>query len=143
MKPMNTNRDKAINKRGSLLLKSAPLLLGLLYISSPVQAATQHIVEVGDTLSTIASRYKVTQTSLIDANGLMVINVKAGQLLNIPDKDQRHNLYKVQSGDSISSLSKKYKINSSELARVNNLNIQSRLLPDSTLIIPATSNRSQ
>lgn len=143
MKPITSNTTRFINTCGRLLLKTAPLLAGLLYISSPVQAATQHIVESGETLSNIASRYQVTQTALIDSNGLMAINIKAGQRLHIPDKDQRHNLHRVQSGDSLNSLSRKYNIESTELALANNLSMQSRLLPNSTLIIPAKNMRNK
>lgn len=130
-----------IHKGVRLFIKIAPLLAVVMFLGSPSQAATQHIVESGETLSDIATRYKISQTALIDANGLMAIDMKAGQLLQIPDKDQRHNLYRVQSGDSIDSLSKRYKIDSSDLARANNLSIKSRLPTNSTLIIPARNKR--
>lgn len=143
MKSITRNKMQAINARSRLLLKTLPLLAGLLYISSPVQAATQHIVESGETLSNIASRYQVTQTALIDSNGLMAINIQVGQILTIPDKDKRHNLHRVQSGDSLNSLSRKYKVASNELARANNLSMQSALLPNGTLIIPAKNIRSK
>lgn len=126
---------KAYCLRGNMILKGSALLIGTLFVSQ-VQAATQHVVESGDTLSAIAIRYDVTQTKLIDANGLQASYIRIGQVLTIPDKNKSQNLYKVKSGDSLSSLSKKYNIDINELARANNLSPQSDLFIDSTLIIP-------
>ncbi|WP_352337511.1 LysM peptidoglycan-binding domain-containing protein [Psychrobacter sp. 16-MNA-CIBAN-0192] len=117
-------------------LGGAALLMGAL-IFSPANAATQHLVESGETLSSIAIHYNVSQTALIDTNGLKVTDIMAGQLLQIPSKESAHNLHKVEIGDSLTGLSKKYNVDLVELARVNKLTPQSGLLIGSTLIIPS------
>ncbi|WP_201617112.1 LysM peptidoglycan-binding domain-containing protein [Psychrobacter urativorans] len=121
--------------------KSSVLLMGALLVSH-AQAATQHVVESGETVKDISARYDITKTELIDANGaiLGVSGVEKGQVLEIPDKDKRHNLHRIKSGDSLSSLAKQYNIDLTELARVNNLSPQSGLLIDTTLVIPVSKN---
>lgn len=119
----------------NVALKARALSIGILLISQ-AHAATQHVVESGDTLSAIAIDYGVTETNLIDANGLEASYIRIGQVLTIPDKNQSHNLYLVKSGDSLSSLSKKYNIDINKLASANNLSTKSSLFIDSTLIIP-------
>lgn len=123
------------NSYGNIFLKSGALLIGILLMSQ-THAATQYVVESGDTLSAIAIDYGVTETNIIDANGLEASYIRIGQVLIIPDKDQAHNLYRVKSGDSLSSLSKKYSIDINKLASANNLSTKSSLFIDSTLIIP-------
>ncbi|TXD97963.1 LysM peptidoglycan-binding domain-containing protein [Psychrobacter frigidicola] len=127
----------AYSLRSAVLLKTGTaLLLGALLVSH-AQAATQHVVKSGETLSNIAVRYDVSQTALIDANGMKVTDIQIGQTLEIPDKDKRLNSYKVKAGDSLSSLAKKHSVDLTELARVNNISPQTKLLIDSTLVIPA------
>ena len=120
-----------------VLLQATGLLLTAL-VGSQVQAATQHVVSAGDTLSGIAVRYNVSQIALTDANNLQVTDIKIGQTLNIPDKNKPHNLYKVEAGDSLSSISKKYNIALNDLAAVNKISPQAGLYIDSILIIPIT-----
>lgn len=115
--------------------KGALLLLGALFASSS-QASTHHVVESGETLSDLAVRYEVSQTALIDANGLEVSDLKIGQVLGIPDKNSTHNMYKVKMGDSLSSVAQKYNIDINELASLNKISPQSGLLIDSMLIMP-------
>lgn len=137
MTTMMNNRKKITTKPLAFSLKTALWVLSVAVLSSPVQAATQHRVKFGETLDDIALRYNVSQTSLIDANGFMAISIRDGYLLQIPDQNQRHNIHKVERGDSLKSLSKKYNINSTDLAMVNNLSLQSNLFINSTVIIPA------
>lgn len=120
-----------------VLLQVTGLLLTAL-VGSQVQAATQHVVSAGDTLSGIAVRYNVSQIALTDANNLQVTDIQIGQTLNIPDNNKPHNLYKVEAGDSLSSISKKYNIALNDLAAVNKISPQAGLYIDSILIIPIT-----
>ena len=133
----NTPHSKSgLVLKSNLLLKSSALLIGALLLNQ-AQAATQHVVEAGETINDIATRYSVSKTALIDANGLQAIEVIAGQRLQVPDKDKSHNLHKVSATETLSTLSKKYNIDLTELARVNNVTPQSGLLVDSILVIPA------
>lgn len=135
-------RDVTINSRLKFLSKTILLFTGALFFNV-AQAATQHIVEPGETISTIAAQYNIKKTALIDFNRLETVTIEAGQLLQIPDENSRHNLYKVAPGDSLSSLATKYKVDLNDLARVNRMNPESGLLIDSIIIIPARGKTSQ
>lgn len=117
--------------------KYGVLLIGMLCFSQSY-ASTHHVVESGETLSGIAKRYNISQTALIDTNGLTASIIKIGQILDIPEKGSYHNIYKVKVGDNLTYLAKKYQIDINELARVNKLSPDSGLLIDSTLIIPSS-----
>jgi N-acetylmuramoyl-L-alanine amidase len=46
--------------------------------------AQEHVISRGDTLSTIAKRYRVSLNSLMEANGLSGDRIRPGQVLRIP-----------------------------------------------------------
>lgn len=106
-------------------------------------AGTQHMVESGDTLSELARYYDVSKTALIDTNGLQATHIQVGQVLDIPDKDAQHNIYKVQAGDSLTGVAKKFGIPLDDLAAANNLSPQSGLLIGSTLIISTKKSQKK
>lgn len=106
-------------------------------------AATQHVVESGDTLSDLARYYDVSKTALIDTNGLQATHIQVGQVLDIPDKDAQHNIYKVQAGDSLTGVAKKFGIPLDDLAAANKLSPQSGLLIGSTLIISTKKSQKK
>ena len=128
-------RNTNVWSQSGRLLKNTTLVMSALLFNQ-VQAATQHVVEAGETLISIADHYQVSKTALIDTNGLKVTSIAAGQTLKIPSKESSHNLHKVELADSLTSLSKKYNVDLAELARINKLTPQSGLLIGSTIIIP-------
>lgn len=137
MNVLTVNTVSAIIKKYRLncLLTGGVLSLGLI-VTPPLHAATQHVIEAGETLSDIAARYDVSQTALIDMNGLLATHIKIGQILAIPNKNYRHNVYQVKSGDTLDSVAQTYNMDVTVLARANGLSPQAGLLIDSTLVIP-------
>ncbi|WP_179006661.1 LysM peptidoglycan-binding domain-containing protein [Winogradskyella forsetii] len=96
-----------------------------------------HVVENGETLLDISRTYKVTLTELKQANNLETTLVNAGQTLRIKNFDTEtnsissngsnfeatnSNFHRVEKGDTLFSLSRRYNLSVEELKRLNNLN---------------------
>ena len=120
--------------------KSYSIILGLnlLLLTIPLYAATQHIVERNETLSGIAKHYGVTQTALINANGLKTLDLKVNDILKIPEKDDL-NQYIVKSGDNLTRIAQNYDIDINQLAKMNNISPQSQINIGQRLIVPTTT----
>jgi LysM repeat protein len=98
----------------------------------------RHVVQAGETLTSIALRYGTTVGALATANGLNNADyVYVGQVLNVPsgsskpegDKEQKpdwsqnkcEKIYVVRAGDTLSSIAWQYRTTVSELIRSNDL----------------------
>lgn len=112
-----------------------------------VDLVTKHRVRSGEVLSTIARKYGVPYRSIMRINNMNSTRIRAGQLLVIPQK--RGNIYsgnqssakksvalstkttrqpipvsgqyKVKSGDSLWSISRKFSVSVSQLRQWNNI----------------------
>ncbi len=94
------------------------------------------IVRPGDTISTIAKRYSVSNADIIAINGLSSANgIQTGKRLRLPPPRE----YLVGRGDTIYSISKMLGIKPSELAKVNNLRTPYYLYENQRLTMPKTS----
>lgn len=96
-----------------------------------------YIVRPGDTLYSIAKKYGVSADTIIQDNSLKNNNLSIGQILRIRSKEgevlecfgedfndsiSNYEVYKVQRGDSLYSIARKYGISVDDIKRVNNLN---------------------
>ncbi len=94
-----------------------------------------HRVRSGDTISGIADRYRVSQTSLVQLNGLRSRNfIRAGQVLRLPGSDgsvpltiaqlngqEPGDTYVVQSGDTVAIIARRLGISANELLSRNRI----------------------
>jgi len=89
----------------------------------PTDSMDYEIYEVvkGDSLWAIAKRYDIRVNDLIDINNLSNTNIKAGDKLLVPKKNIDENIYIVERGDTLWSISKKLGIPVNELKEINNL----------------------
>jgi LysM repeat protein len=95
----------------------------------PSTGTSYHIVRRGETLSSIASRYGVTVSALMAANGLRSPNfIWVGQRLRIPGHSgstpstpPSSGYYVVRPGDSLSSIAARYGTSVGALMRLNGL----------------------
>ncbi|MDQ7795033.1 MAG: M23 family metallopeptidase [bacterium] len=98
---------------------------------------TSHVVAQGETLSLLASRYRVEVATIASFNGLANPNfIRAGQLLLIPSGGG--STYRVRPGDTLWDLSRSFGVSQQTLAEANGLRNPSLLAVGQTLIIPAT-----
>ncbi|MDR0621312.1 MAG: LysM peptidoglycan-binding domain-containing protein [Deltaproteobacteria bacterium] len=86
-----------------------------------------HTVKAGETVSTIAANYKVSQRQLRDLNELSGDTIKVGQKLKIGTVPAPKSTvtggedYKVVAGDTVSGIADRYGLTSEELRQINNL----------------------
>ncbi len=96
-----------------------------------------YTVKVGDTLYSIAKKYGVSADTIIQDNSLKNNNLSIGQILRIRSKEgevlecfgedfndsiSNYEVYKVQRGDSLYLIARKYGVSVDDIKRVNNLN---------------------
>ena len=98
-----------------------------------------YIVKKGDTLYGISNQFGVSINDLISLNNLGSSNIQVNQVLMIPNKSGNNPsntiTYKVQKGDSLYSISKKYNTTVNEIIELNNLK-NNNLSIGQTLVIP-------
>lgn len=103
---------------------------------------TIYIVKKGDTLSGIASRHGTTYQVLASYNGISNPNlIRVGQVVKIPNGTMSHitntssRTYIVKSGDTLSSIAKKYGTTYQKIAKDNNISNPNKIYPGQKLII--------
>lgn len=107
-----------------------------------------YVVKAGETLLGVANRHSVPASELAKANNLtMESHLREGQVLRIPassgnttkpatSKKATTTTYTVVSGDSLTSLARKYSISIQELAKMNNLGANDSLFIGQKLTVP-------
>lgn len=126
--------------------------------SSLKQESLSYVVQRGDNLSSIASRYGSSVGAIVQANGLASTVIRPGQTLLIPAGSGSGSVssgsrvsgsstgastpasgsYVVQSGESLWSIASRYGVSLSALRALNGLS-GDVILPGQTLAIPASS----
>lgn len=114
-----------------------------------------HKVRRGDTLSTIARKYRTNIAYLREINDLSRKKVlRIGQRLLVPDrtplkikrpeiavkKTAQGKFYIVQPGDSLASIAQKYKTTIQELRKLNNFKSKSKLRIGTRIALPEDGN---
>jgi len=117
------------------------LVLLSLFPLLPVQAqggTAVYIVQPGDTLSSIAERFRLSPQSIISANGLANPNfLQVGQRLILPGLDLAGTLttLPLQPGMTFETLARQYHMDSAPLRRVNRLISPDQIYIGQTLIV--------
>lgn len=110
----------------------------------------RHQIKNGDTLSGLAQQYRTTVSILQTINNLTGTNLRAGQTLMVPSTGHPALLadnknapaqtnskieYRVQAGDSLWVISRKFDVTTQQLAQWNNLSQNSQIFPGQKLVI--------
>jgi LysM repeat protein len=115
---------------------------------------TEYRVRSGDTLISIAARFSVSVSSLQSLNGITDPNrLRIGQLLKIPTNTPTTQsptgttsspttspavrTYKVQSGDTLWGIARKFNVSADALAKLNNITNANLIKVGQTLKIPS------
>ncbi|RBT65430.1 LysM peptidoglycan-binding domain-containing protein [Enterococcus hirae] len=97
-------------------------------------STTTHIVQYGETLSSIATQYGTTYQALASQNGLSNPNmIYAGQVLKVNEKVSTTRTYTVRSGDNLSSIASRLGTTYQALAQRNGLSNPNLIYPGQTL----------
>src|SRR5688572_3836399 len=136
-----------MHRRFSLFLLIL-LLSGLVF--QPVSAQTSgpvYIVQAGDTLSLIASRFNVTLNDLITANPSIDPNfLSEGQQIVIPGLEGVTGILETEViafGDSLRSLSRRTQVSDVQLRKLNRLISPTELYVGVSLIIPTQDEQTE
>lgn len=108
---------------------------------NPFKHVLYVVVSYGDTLSSIAQKYKVSVQAIKKANGLTSDNIYVGQKLKIPttnNVEQPVSYYYVKSGDTLYYVAQKFKVSVEALKKVNGLTSE-YLFVGQKLKIPTTN----
>ncbi|HEX5216182.1 MAG TPA: LysM peptidoglycan-binding domain-containing protein [Vicinamibacterales bacterium] len=124
---------------------AAPILAQLPGAESLYASFKFHTVRRGETLATIARKYKITQTDLRQANDMRTSRVRANQSLMIPQRPAAglpsappsargtsartarptaattQTTYRVQRGDTLSSIARQFDMSIADLKKMNRL----------------------
>ncbi len=123
------------------VLVSIVFLLALSFGAQPVQAQA-HVVQRGETLSSIAARYGTTPQALASANGLANANyIYAGQRLAIPGGGGG-GTYTVGPGDTLAAIAARHGTTVNALVQANGLANANYIYAGQKLRIPGGGSNS-
>ena len=82
-----------------------------------------YIIEPGDTLYSIANKYNISISDLIDFNALPTTVLSVGEVIRIPKGEviNKENIYIVKPGDTLYRIANTYGVNINDLITTNNL----------------------
>ena len=81
----------------------------------------KHIVQSGETLPAIADKYGMTTNQISVFNPNLLENVVSGQSINIPLSSKGCINYKISSGETLYSISKRFQVSLNAIYEVNNI----------------------
>lgn len=94
-------------------------------------------IENGDSLESIADKFKVSVEDLKSANRMYINELRVGMDILVPkNKEQYFNYYTIESGDSLYKIAQKYNINPTLLANLNGLDMDAYIYPNQEILIP-------
>ena len=121
------------------VVKAVTEYLGFKY--TPPFDLTTYTVKKGDSLYSIARQFGITVNELKSSNNLTGDTLTVGQKLTIPQSDVSGDLYQVQKGDTLYSISRKLGVTVVDLRMANSLNTDT-LTPGQLLVIPSTEDNN-
>lgn len=91
----------------------------------------------GESLEDVAVKFNTSVPALEDMNGLEEKFLRAASEILVPETSKKYfEYYRVQKGDSIYGIARKYNINPELLASLNGLNYTDYIYPDQLIMIP-------
>jgi len=102
-----------------------------------------YIIQRGDTLDALARRFNTTVADLRAANSIVGVHIFAGQILLIPrGKARPVDVYEIQPGDTLYSISRRFNTSIGILQGLNELGDASEITAGQNILIPAAEDSS-
>ncbi|MDI3542404.1 MAG: hypothetical protein PWP57_7 [Candidatus Atribacteria bacterium] len=114
--------------------------------TSVASSNVTHVVKEGESLWLISRLYGVDMDSIMRANNLnansilsigMKLTIPQVRVASPPAKEENYQIYKVQSGDTLWGISRRYRVSLQDLLRINNLTEKSTLQIGQSIRIPS------
>lgn len=102
--------------------------------SSDTRGIKTYVTKPGDTMATIAARFKISVQTLRWANNATSDAVEPGKTLTVPMIDGV--VYTVKDGDTVQGLAEKYKVNAERVVLYNDLQADTALAAGAKLVLP-------
>ena len=98
------------------------------------------IIKPSDNLDIIADRFKTSKYFLQDINNSELSDLRAGMEIIVPDNNKMYfEFYKIEAGDTLYSIARRYNINPNLLASLNGLNMEDYIYPNQEIMIPKSN----
>ncbi len=97
---------------------------------------TEYQVQSGDTVGSIAEKFKISADTLTVNNGIKEDKIKPGQTLEIINTDGI--IYDIDKDMSLDAIAKEYKVDIATLATANDLTVEAELKRGEVLVIPGS-----
>ena len=95
-----------------------------------------YTVKSGDTLTSIASNFQVSIRELMQANNLTSSEIKVGEVLIIPAKEEIYDYYKIKKNDTLYKIARLNNTTAEILRQLNGLDENDYLYPVEMLLVP-------
>lgn len=96
----------------------------------------QYVVQMGDSVQSLAERYNVSSDSIRWSNGLSGNALTVGSTILLPPANRNGIVYLVSNGDTIEQLAEKYKTNAEKIVAFNDLELTRSLPVGEYILIP-------
>jgi LysM repeat protein len=122
----------------TLAVVTLMLLLGVVSVSAaPSESDVVHVVQRGETLSSIAQHYGVNMWAIARVNGITNPNhIYVGQRLIIPATTSGQTVHVVQPGETLLRIAIRYGVDAWAIARVNGITDLNHIYVGQRLVIP-------
>ena len=117
----------------------SPAPVALYGVQAGPGSAGVHTVQAGDTLWSIAQRYRIELQDIAYANRLRApFALDPGQRLKMPPPQE----YRVRKGDTLYGISRLFNVQTSQIARLNNLEAPYTIQPRQSLRLPSRARET-
>ncbi len=102
-----------------------------------IHGITSYTVQAGDTVDSVASKFKLSKDTIKWSNDLQADALEPGRVLQIPPVDGV--IYTAQAGDTVASIAEKYKADAERVVLYNDLELSSAIAAGAKIVIPGGS----